>query len=424
MGHTNQPHTAKFLTAVLLLCSLLFMALSCYREAPLETAPQEEATKPAEQEPVSEQVPEVEKTPAEESGVTEEPEPLVHSITIIVNQQGGRVDWGKNNLIAHSRFGQDGYYDLWVMDSDGSSAKCLTCDNPRIPQLHNGQPAWHPSGRYIVFQSQDPSLPHTRQEDNRQTQPGFGKHNNLWVTDPEGKNFYQLTSIKQNGAILHAHSSHDGLKLTWAEKIGIGASDWAIMIADFVEIPQPHLENITPYQPLGNVWYETHDFSPDDSRVLFTAGTGATSWSGFDIWDMEIATQKLNRLTSDPEIWDEHAHYSPDGEKIVWASSREYPYDPSTFDKAVATLKLDYWIMDADGLNKQRLTYFNEPRHEHYMGYTSIVADCSWSPDGRKIVASVLCGQGRASTRIVVIELNDIALESAFPQTSKQNARI
>ena len=43
------------------------------------------------------------------------------------------------------------------MGLDGSGVECLTC-NKYILQLHNGNPEWHPSGEYIVFQAQDPDL--------------------------------------------------------------------------------------------------------------------------------------------------------------------------------------------------------------------------------------------------------------------------
>ena len=120
-----------------------------------------------------------------------------------------------------------------------------------------------------------------------------------------------------------------------------------------------------------------------------------------------MATQELKQLTSKPDVWDEHAHYSPDGTKIVWVSSRGYPYDPTTFEEAARSLKLDYWLMDADGSNKQRLSHFNEPGHNEYSGYPVITADSSWSPDGKKLVATILSGRGRGNTMIAVIELNE-----------------
>jgi len=333
-----------------------------------------------------------------EQDTPEQVSPHVKVITLI-EENGGRVDWGKNGIV-HSRYGKDGYYDLWVMTEDGSDAECVTCDNPGIPQLHNGQPAWHPSGEYIVFQSQDPLLPHTPREDLMLTQPGHGKHNNLWITDPEGINFYQLTHIKENRAILHPHFSHDGKTLLWSERIGDGPLDWAIKIADFVVTPAPHLENVTAYQPLGNVWYETHDFSPTDSKILLTVGT-ESEYSGFDIWEMDIETQAMTQLTDNPDQWDEHAHYSPDGKKIVWASSCGYVYDPK---KWTQTLRTDLWIMDSDGSNKERLTYFNEPGHHEYIGRPAISADSSWSPDGKRIAVSVSMGT-RKDTRIFIVEI-------------------
>ncbi len=326
----------------------------------------------------------------------------VRRIDVIVDQNGGRVDWSHtDDIIAHSRYGEDGYYDLWTMNPDGSNADCLTCDNPAIPQLHNGQPAWHPSGRWIIFQSQDPSLPHTPELDYAFTQPGHGLHNNLWITVPAGTTFYQLTHIEQGRAVLHPSFSHDGSKLVWSEKVGDDWMDWAIRIADFVETPEPHLENIETYQPAGQVWYEAHGFSVDDSKILCTIAVGTEAYANYDIWEMDIATGELTQLTNTPDEWDEHAHYSPDGEKIVWVSSHGYAYDPESWAQ---TLKTDLWMMDADGAKKQRITYFNEPGHAEYAGEQVIMSDNAWSADGNKVIALIKRGAGRESAQVVVIQ--------------------
>ena len=322
----------------------------------------------------------------------------------IVSRRGGRVDWsGTNNLIAHSRYGLDGYYDLWVMNPDGSDARCLTCVSSSVPSLHNGQPAWHPRGKYIVFQSQDPRFPHTKRIDYAYTQPGHGLHNNLWLTDPHGRKFYQLTKVKKGGAVLHPCFSRDGSKLLWSEKVGKDKLDWAIMIADFVEFPQPHLENIKAFQPAGSVWYEAHEFSPDGSKVLCTIAPGREAYSGYDIWEVDIRTQKLIQLTNTPDIWDEHAHYSPDGKKIAWISSKGYTYVPAKWS---STLKTELWIMNVDGSDKKQITHFNERGYPEYTGEQIIMSDISWSPDGKKIIATIVNPRrGRSSTRIVMIEL-------------------
>jgi len=175
------------------------------------------------------------------------------------------------------------------------------------------------------------------------------------------------------------------------------------MIADFVETPKPHLENIRSFQPKGKVWYETHGFSPDDLKILCTIASGGQAYQNYDIWEMDLETQELTQLTDTPDVWDEHAHYSPDGKRICWVSSQGYPYDPKRW---ASTLKTDLWIMDSDGSNKKRLTYFNEPGYEEYCRKRVIVSDNSWSPDGKKIVATIVFPKkGRCSSQIVIIDV-------------------
>ena len=149
----------------------------------------------------------------------------VKQIKTIV-EDGGRVDWShSNNLIAFDKLGNDGYYDVWVMNPDGSNQVCLTCDNALVPQHHNGNPAWHPTGKWIVFQSVNPDLiPRTLPDRTAKmlTHPGSGWLNDLWVMDPNGKHFYQLTDIGWQGGVLHPHFSHDGIKLLWSERLGPG----------------------------------------------------------------------------------------------------------------------------------------------------------------------------------------------------------
>ena len=75
----------------------------------------------------------------------------VKSVTTI-KEYGKSLDWShEKNLIAFGKHGKDGYYDVYVMEPDGSDEQCLTCDKEECPQKHNGNPAWHPLGDYIVF---------------------------------------------------------------------------------------------------------------------------------------------------------------------------------------------------------------------------------------------------------------------------------
>ncbi len=69
------------------------------------------------------------------------------------------------------------------------------------------------------------------------------------------------------------------------------------------------------------------------------------------MWGVKLWTNRLKRLTETPNEWDEHAHYSPDGKKIVWMSSTGFDRDwgdisGHNWQKYLVT---ELWIMDADG---------------------------------------------------------------------------
>ena len=302
-----------------------------------------------------------------------------------LKEKGGRVDWShKRNLIAYDRKETSEYYDIYVADPNGITEKRLTHN---LDLYHSGNPAWHPSGTWLVFQSVNTDLipSYVSPEDViAYTDPGAGWLNELWLVDRDGKNYYQLTSVDTKGGVLHPHFSPDGTKLLWAERIGGGDTEtgtWVLKVADFDSI-EKDLKNIQIYTPGEQpCFYESHGFSPDGTRILFSGNLQkGQPLYGMDIYELDLETQELTQLTDTFYQWDEHAHYSPDGQKIVWMSSQGLDMTP---------LKTEFWIMDFDGSNKEQLTFFNTPGHEHYMGKPIVAADSSWSPDGKRIVAYI-----------------------------------
>lgn len=306
----------------------------------------------------------------------------VASVTRVIGN-GARVDWSHElDLIAFDRKGDDNKYDVWVMEPDGSNEVCLTCETPGLPGGHVGQPAWHPSGEWIILQAEKPEHP----GGSLRATPGIGVENDLWIVTPDGSRAFQLTSLPDNTGVLHPHFSHDGTRLLWSQMIeppeGLLGGNWAIKLADFVvEGGEPRLENIETLQPLGERLHETHGFSPDDSKIIFTAQKeGEPDWA-FDIYTLELATGDLTNLTETDDQWDEHAHFSPSGDKIVWMSSTDCGCDPGD----LGDLRTDLWLMDADGSNKTRLTWFSDGDYPARAGRRVIAGDNSWSPDGRRL---------------------------------------
>lgn len=334
---------------------------------------------------------------------------LVKQIKLLL-ADGGRVDWSpKGDLIAFDRTGDDGYTDLWLMKPDGSDERCLTCSIPGIPQKNNGQPAWHPSGKYLIFQAENPNLKGFAivlgEKEKQLTGPGAGINNDLWLMDLEKNKFWQLTNIKNKMGVLHPHFSSNGEKLVWAERITgqpgpVG--QWAIRIADFYwEGEVPRLIVGQTLKPADMRFYETHGFSLDGQKIIFSA-TPDGYFQNLDIYFYDLATKELWTLTDTKAgQWDEHAQISHQGDKIVWMSSQDIPQAIRQHN-----VKADYWLMKPDGSEKQRLTYFNDPEAPEYLGLDIAAADSAWAPDGKSFLG-YLIKRPTLEGYIVLIELNE-----------------
>jgi Tol biopolymer transport system component len=311
----------------------------------------------------------------------------------LLTANGGRVDWSRQNVIAFDRAGRRGFYDVWVINPDGTGERCLTCDQPDAPKKHKGNPAWDPSGRYIVFQAQkNNTLPLI----NYLAAPGRGVANDLWVMDASGRNYWKLVEVSRlpAGGVLHPHFSNDGRKLMWTQlvkssgKLGI----WELKVADFdASGGTPRIGNIQTLTP-GPVhkFYESHGFDPSDRQILFTSQV-ETDLS--DIFLSDLRSGRTENLTQTPNDWDEHAQMSPDGRRIVWASSRGRDKD------------LNLWIMNRDGSQPRMLVDFHSagsPVYSEGIG----PADSSWSPDGKSLAVYSIADEKETKGSIWIVELN------------------
>ncbi len=311
-----------------------------------------------------------------------------------VRERGGRVDWSAaNGKIACDSPDDKGYFQVHVMDPDGSHDQCLTCNRSGLPGKHNGNPAWDPTGRYIVFQSEKDQV--AKGIDSKAT-PGAGTLNDLWIITADGSRFWKIRDLplrvtRDAPGTLHPHFSHDGKRLLWSERVGAGGAGfgvWALHIGDVHwgdRVTMDNVQTLTPGQ--WPCFYESHGWSKDDSRILFSGNLVARQpGTGLDIYEMTLAGNKLTRLTDSLTDWDEHAQYSPDGRYIVWMSNTGLPLKLKPFQ-----LRTEYWVMNADGSNKAQLTHFNTPGSPEYRGKPFITAgDSSFSPDGMRLLALLI----------------------------------
>ncbi|PYR66495.1 MAG: hypothetical protein DMF88_16140 [Acidobacteria bacterium] len=348
------------------------------------------------------------------------PAPIVSRITV-VKKGGGRLDWSSGDLVAIDQLGRDQYYDVYTMNPDGTGERCLTCDQPALPNRHIGNPAWHPSGNYIVFQAEKANAPRNAVTDFF-ANPGSGINNDLWVMDRNGTRFWQLTNVPVSiGGVLHPHFSPAGDRLLWSERIslqGAAIGEWALKVADFSTADgTPRISNVRTFQPgQQHIFYESSGFSPDGQTILFSGNLEpGQSESDMDIYTLRLSTGALVNLTNTASQWDEHAQMSPLGNRIVWMSSMGVGGAADS-----AHPRTDYWMMRPDGSGKTQITYFNDPNHSEYVGSTgATAADSSWNRDGTKLMAYLILDQTTGASEMALIEFSSASsFEDDTPVTT------
>ncbi|HMC97853.1 MAG TPA: hypothetical protein VKG92_09375 [Flavobacteriales bacterium] len=272
------------------------------------------------------------------------------------------VSWDRSGSerIAYSMKGSDGYYDVHTADPDGGRDSCLTCAYAGLPVRHVAAPDWSPDGQWLLVTAEKAE----HRGSSFVALPGLGGFTDIWMIRRDGTGAVKLVETvadKHHGVIM-PRFSHDGRHITWTDRVKKANvlslkrafGYWTINTADIAWSADgtPTLANIRVLSPGGGSFHEGYGFSPDDRRILF-----CSSMNGRSVWDQDIYTMDTNggdiqRLTH--KDYNEHAFYTPAGDRIVWMSNRSG--DAGT----------DWWMMRSDGSDPQRLTYFNakkDPRH-------------------------------------------------------------
>ena len=327
----------------------------------------------------------------------------------VVKLNGGRVSFcPSTNKIAYDRPDTNGYYNVYVTDTNGIGLTNIT-NKPEAPQKHNGCPEWHPDGKWMVFQSQIDSVPDIYDP---VCGPGIGVFTNIWVTDSVGSQFWQLTAYPYSfpaQATLHPHFSPDGTKLLWSHLIddNLGPhGHWLIHIADFSvdTAGAPSLQNIQTIHPGATPYlmYESHGFSPGGDTIYFSSPMDNTEYYDWDIYAYGLTDSQLTNLTHSLGVWDEHTHVSPDGTKIVWSSSQGTPLDTARHD----SIRLDWWMMDIDGSNKKQISHFNTPGYPEYTPGRKGCSDFSWGNNSNQFYG-FLQSENSAFGSVIKVEFEE-----------------
>jgi len=318
-------------------------------------------------------------------------------------EHGLDVCWDQSgsNRIAYSIKESDQYYDIHFALPDGSNDVCLTCNHPALPNKHICTPYWHPSGKWLLMAVEKATHPGSSTD----ALPGFGAYCDIWLMSSDGSKAYLLVNIPNDydHGIIAPRFSHDGRHIVWSNRkqqpnplvpqqlFGY----WTITLADFEFRPSdsiPQVSNLRSFEPGGSAFYESYGFSPDDSKIIFCSSMNKLSAIDQQIYTIDTLGGSLTQLTN--KDYNEHAFYRPDGNKIVWMTNTGLGSGT------------DWWMMNADGSGKKRITYMNAPaEYGQYQGTAVWAGLGSFGPDGSRFIGGIQTNLVTQEGKIVMVEL-------------------
>jgi Tol biopolymer transport system component len=216
---------------------------------------------------------------------------------------------------------------IYIANQNGTDRSCLTCEL----KAPNNVPAVRPEGDWILFHSW---LGH----DITLGSPGYGGLGSaLWVMRPNGSDPTQLTETQKGfGADegyddYHAYWSPDGDQVVWAHLNwnfvdGQGQGKWDIRVANFTVSASgvPSLTDVRVVRPANGSWYETQWWAPDGSGFLYTQTSGTALDTELFFCRLTASGCQVTQLT-DSASWNEQAIFTPDGQDVIFMSSRDHP---------------------------------------------------------------------------------------------------
>ena len=161
--------------------------------------------------------------------------------------------------------------------------------------------------------------------------------------------------------------------------------------------------------------YETHGYTPDDRYLVFTGHSDATEANN-DILIVEPECRRLvDQVTASVDVWDEHAHFQPGFDRLLWSSQQDTPKPGiGLFSRA------DWWVRESDG-TKHRLTRFNEEDWPlraatltqdgsaiQIKSTNLFAADGEFSPDGNTFAGVLLFRDWGLDEWIVLVDLEEV----------------
>ena len=248
----------------------------------------------------------------------------------------------------------NGTANIWRVNSDGSGLRIIT--NATALNAASGSAQWSPDGSKVAFSS-------SRKLDGSDA-ANLNRTYNIWRANADGTGLMPLTTATAAGAdSIIPQWSPDGTQLVFYSSRKLDGSDAANLNGTFniwrVNADGTGLRIITNTTAMGTSSFDPR-WSPDGSKIVFASsrkldGSDApNSNNTSNIWRTNADGSGLTPLTAltAANAGSFEPAWSGDGTKIIFSSSRKL--DGS--DAPNANLTGNIWRMNADGTNPMPLT--------------------------------------------------------------------
>lgn len=307
------------------------------------------------------------------------------TITLWKDSAIGAIYNKKTAQIAYGKLDKNNYYKIYIADSLGNNERPLKyagwCDN-----CHQWPEEWHPSGEYLFcyIEKEEYAKEKGHKRKPVDATPGYGAYTDIWLVSKDGLKAWKLLDIPNsyNSGIIHGAIADDGSLFAWSERIkrpnffnfNLMAGSYVLKVANFTFDSVPKLTNIKSFQPGGvDACNELDAISKDNSLITFYSTFESKNLFATPIYTLNITTGKITKLTS--KSFSQAATYTPNGKQLIYMTGDGCDIFPFEIQGA------DWWIMNADGSKKTRLTYMNKKNHKHSINHYRLAGCLSFISD-------------------------------------------